>query len=113
MSFLIRARNVILSVLALSLATGLLFFYTHYERHQHCAHCVSYAMYVESMMFEKPENRENTQFFHYALDTACRGSLLTGGHCTSFRRKFLDDPERYKNDIRAPYPACRAIEACS
>lgn len=56
--------------------------------------------------------RVNAQFFRYAVDTACRGRLLTSGRCMEFRREFLVNPLRYSFAVEVPYEACRGIGAC-
>ncbi|KKK18597.1 hypothetical protein P175DRAFT_01908 [Aspergillus ochraceoroseus IBT 24754] len=77
-----------------------------------CADCVNYAGRIDTM-FRKTENVQgNPQFFRYALDVSCRGTVLASGQCLNYRRQFLKDPERFMQEVQSPYDACISINSC-
>ncbi|KAL4891211.1 hypothetical protein BDV59DRAFT_182753 [Aspergillus ambiguus] len=82
------------------------------DREAFCADCLSYARDIDKMIRKTPKVRGNRQFFRYALDVCCRGSLFISRRCPNYRRSFLQRPDQFMYEIENPLEACRAIRAC-
>ncbi|PLN79361.1 hypothetical protein BDW42DRAFT_127658 [Aspergillus taichungensis] len=114
-----RSRRLFLILpLILLVITGALIYRTQFAPHStrgvSCADCLRYSHQIETKFRHTPENKDNTQFFRYALDKSCRGVVFLSGACSKLRRVFRDDVSQFMGLIQEGnvYEACEVAKAC-